>query len=603
VLPIEGAPLVFSSDFAHDLVLHLNTPAGATAEPDIALTPDAYFGGLVLQQMPQHHVPLRDPLALSAIQSEAEGHSEPTPSTNLQQAPAQQSPAPPSGTKSVPEPVLLTGTISGRWGFDEFKGPTVPLQQLPGAGWHIVSAPNAEADSAELIAGHAGQMMLTSTGTACVHTITALPDGRTRELSVKVETAPADASQPGQPHPLLLHLPLEHDQTPGDLHLSIQQYEQPKADELSTHTYAEPAHVSAAELHAGDKTILLSGSRLDEVSRLTLGDLVFSPVADDATPKSLRLSLPGGARSPAAHIDDHLVAKIALQDGRVLTVPVTVSAPRPVLTLLRKSEQPAPGGNIALSNSDDLPLSSRLVFTLKSPAPFPRTGQIEIETLDGTLRTVLTLAPSGGLLLQDPHTIVATLDPLRSFGPSAFGALHLRSVYPSRQTSDLSSRPESTGTPATSQPVTRDSDAADATTTSDWLPLVTLVREPTLTLLQCPADATQSCTVTGSDLFLLQSVSADPAYANPVDIPDGFTGTTLNVPHLSAGTLFLKLRDDPGSVDSAILPTPPAAVAHVHPAGHAPKSKGDAAIPSPTAPAATSAPQKASPAASPGPPV
>ncbi len=33
VLPIEGAPLVFSTDFAHDLVLHLNTPPGAPSEP------------------------------------------------------------------------------------------------------------------------------------------------------------------------------------------------------------------------------------------------------------------------------------------------------------------------------------------------------------------------------------------------------------------------------------------------------------------------------------------------------------------------------------------------------------------------------------------
>jgi hypothetical protein len=33
VLPIEGAPLVFSSDFAHDLVLHLNTPPAPPPNP------------------------------------------------------------------------------------------------------------------------------------------------------------------------------------------------------------------------------------------------------------------------------------------------------------------------------------------------------------------------------------------------------------------------------------------------------------------------------------------------------------------------------------------------------------------------------------------
>ena len=604
VLPIEGAPLVFSSDFAHDMVLRLNTPPGAPAEPDIPLTPDAYFGGLVLQQTPQHHVPLRDPLTETA----------PPALTHPELAAKADSPAPTekAGPANRPEPVLLTGTIAGRWGFDAFNGPTVPLQQLPGTGWHIVSAPSlgpdtapdtapdTTQDSVDLIAGHAGRLLITSTGTACVHTITALPDGRTHELNISFQPGPAVESHPDQPHPLILNLPLEHDLTPGDLHVSIQQYDQPTAEQLATRTFSEPARIAAVELHAGDRTVLLTGSRLDEIDKLTLGDLVFSPVADDSITNSLRLSLPGGVAAPSTHIAESLTAKIRLRDGRILTVPVTVSAPRPVITLLRKSEQPAPGATIALSNAEDLPLSSRLVFTLKSPAPFPRTGQVEIETLDGTLRTVLTLAPSGGLLLQDPHTIVATLDPLRSFGPSAFGALHLRAVYPAAQPKDVSSRPES---PRRGDEAERPAaSSAEDTATSDWLPLATLVREPRLTLLQCPADITLACTITGSDLFLLQSVSADPAFANPVDVPDGFTGTTLAVPHVSAATLFLKLRDDPGSVDSAILPTPPSPVAHIHPAGRALKPKGDASAPASTPAAPATSPQQPGPATSPGPP-
>jgi hypothetical protein len=276
----------------------------------------------------------------------------------------------------------------------------------------------------------------------------------------------------------------------------------------------------------------------------------------------------------------------------VLAVPVVVSLPRPSIALLRKSEQPAPDSNITLGNADDLPLTSRLLFTLKSRTPFPRNGQIEIETLDGTLRTVLTLAPSGGLLLQDPHTIVATLDPLRSFGPSAFGALHLRAVYPSVQTNSAASRPES---PRSGDEAERPAaSSAEDTATSDWLPLVTLVREPTLTLLQCPADATQPCTVTGTDLFLTQSVSADPAFASPVEVPDGFTGTSLTVPHVNAATLFLRLRDDPGSIDTASLPTPPA-TPHLHATKVKPAAQAPAAVPASPA-------QQTSPATPPGPP-
>jgi hypothetical protein len=536
-LPIEGAPLVFSAAFAHDLVLHLNTPVGAPAEPDIPLTPDAYSGGLVLRQPQTHHVPLHDPLPLTAGVVDVTRHI---------QATTEAAPAKP--VASEPEPVLLTGTIQGRWGFDAFTGPTVPLQQLAGTEWHIVPA---SADS-NLIAGHNVQLLLTSTGTACVHTITAQPTGRNDTLSV--EFKPAD-----KPNQLALTLPLEHELTPGDLHLAIQQFDQPKPDELSARTFAEPPSISAVDLHAGDKSLRLTGTHLGEIEHLTLGDLTFTPVADTSAPENeLRLSLPADAPAPPTHIDEHLTAQLTLHDGRTLSVPVTVSSARPAITLLRKTESPAPNGTIMLANADDLPLSSTLTFTLKSHNPFPRSGEIEIETLDGTLRSVLTLAPSGGLLLQDPHTVVATLDPLRSFGPSAFGALHLRAVYPPSKT--VSTRPESrTDEKPTVTPLDDSTSPA-----SDWLPLVTLVRLPVFTQLQCPTDTTLPCTLTGSNLFLLDSLSVDPTFANPVAVPDGYTATSITIPHPNAATIFLKLRDDAAAIDTAILPVPPAPVAHTH---------------------------------------
>jgi hypothetical protein len=58
VLPVEGAPLVFATSLAHDLVLHLDGPDGGT---DIPVTPDAYRGGLVLA-----HAPARKPLPLDS---------------------------------------------------------------------------------------------------------------------------------------------------------------------------------------------------------------------------------------------------------------------------------------------------------------------------------------------------------------------------------------------------------------------------------------------------------------------------------------------------------------------------------------------------------
>ena len=565
VLPIEGAPLVFSTDFAHDMVLHLNTPPGAPSEPDIPLTPDPYYGGLVLQKDQQHHIPLHDPTPLQAAASHPEANPFATPSLS----PHSTTPPP----KPQPKPALLSGVILGRWGFDSFTGPTVQLQQLPGTNWVIVpSGGPGKEPTYDLIAGHTATLLLNSTGSACVHTITANPVDHT-PFPVPFKPEP----KPDEPNVLALTLPLEHDLTPGDLHLAIQQYDQPKADQLSARTFSEPATVTAVELHAGDKTLVVTGTRLGEIEKINLGDLVFSPAPDASydtpTPDSpatgtLHFALPPNAPTPPTHVSENLTAAIALRDGRVLSLPLVVAAPRPVIALLRKSSIPDPKtANINLSNPDDLPLSSLFTFTLKSPDRFPRNGQIEVETLDGTLRTVLTLAPSGGLLLQDPHTIVATLDPLRSFGPSAFGALRMRAIYPASSSHHNEHHASNADSEAASAPAETDTDDP-ASPASDWLPLVTLVRIPTLSQLQCPAEITQSCTITGLNFFLLQAVSANPDFSNPVAVPDGFTGATLSVPHVSAGTIFFKLRDDPTSINSAILPMPPPPVAHVHHVPH-----------------------------------
>jgi hypothetical protein len=579
VLPIEGAPLVFSTDFAHQLVLHLNTPPGAPSEPDIPLIPDAYSGGLVLERNLDRRTLLRDPLPQSETpQPNPFAHPEPT--------------APPS--KPQPEPVLITGTIQGRWGFDAYNGPSVPLQQLPGSDWTIVPDPSADAAmGTDLIAGHTARLLLTSTGSACIHTITAHPAVASGvpspELTIPFKRQP----RPDQPNLIELTLPLEHDLTPGDLHLAIQQFDQPKADQVAARTFSEPAHVDSVELHAGDKTIVLKGTRLAQIDRLTLGDLIFSPApeaSDEAQttgpatePGTLHFSLPAKAPAPPTHIDDHLTAKLSLRDGRSLTVPVTVSSARPIVTLLSKISTPPTGSNITLTNPDDLALNSLLTFILKSPSVFPRNGQVEIETTDGTLRTVLTLAPSGGLLLQDPHTVVATLDPLRSFGPSAFGALHMRAVFPAQSHTHGDNSSHSVSPPAEPD--------ADTEPTSEWLPLVTLVRLPIFSQLQCPADITQTCTVTGSNLFLLSDISTSPAFADPQPVPDGYTGTTLIVPHPSAATLFLKLRDDPANIDSAILPV----AQHIHNAIHTQPKPEAPATPEPATPAKQESPAPVAP--------
>ena len=579
-LPIEGAPLVFSTSYAHELVLHLDTPPGAPAEPDIPLVADAFQGGLVLQHEPEHHRELHDtpkPLKVPSLAQPSAGA--PHPASGAGAPHLASGDVGSQDAHPQPEPIMLTGTIRGRWGFDPFDGPTVRLQQLPGSEWHIVT------DTSTLIAGHTAQLLLSSTGTACVHTVTARAPESENALKLDFKTQPHAEGAADTPPDLAVTLPLDKARKPGDLHIEIQQYGQPRPDELATRTFAEPAHITAVDLHAGDKSVLLTGTGLTAVTKLMLGDLVFKPAtaASEAADTALRLALPDDAPAPPTHADDHLTAKITLNDGRTLSQPVTITAARPSITLLRKSADPSldtsADTNITLTNPNDLSLNSHLTFTLKSQTPFPRNVQIEVETTDGTLRTVLTLAPSGGLLLQDPHTVVATLDPARSFGPSAFGALHLRAVFPAGNTHPAPNA-SSEDTPA-----------------SDWIPLVTLVRLPVFSSLKCPDDPAQPCTLTGTNFFLLQAISADPAFADPTPVPDGYTGSALTVPHpASAGTLFIKLRDDPAPINSATIATPPPpaapATARVHPSRATERAATHAAAP-PPAPAASATPAAA----------
>ncbi len=573
VLPLQGAPLVFSTDFATELVLHLNTPPGAPVQPDIPLIADAFDGGLRLEQKPEHHVQITDvrqPL-----------------DPNHAAVPAASTGASPTGTApSRTKPIELTGTVQGRWGFDPFIGPTLNLQQLPGSNWHLVAA---DGSTAEVIAGKTAELFVTSNGSACVHTVIAQPSGSDEQLTLPFQPS----KDPDHLNRIAVSLPASHQISPGNLHLAIQQYGQPQPDSLQTRTFAEAAHIASVQVASGDRSLLLSGTNLGGVLKLTLGDLVFRPDPPAANPDpptanppavtpdppaansdsllasgTLRLSLPPDSPPPPTHPGDHLKASITLNDGRELAVSLVVAPPRPSLTLLSVTAAASPGSTVSLSNPQDLPLDSHVDFTLKSQTNFPRNGQLEIATLDGTLRSVLTLAPSGGLILQDPHTVVASLDPLRSFGPSAFGALHVRAVFPPAKT-----KPRHTDDPASgtnNSPLAAGDSDEDPLAVSNWMPLGTLVRLPVLTHLQCSGDSAAPCNLSGTSLYLLQSVSADPGFAQPDHVPDGFTGTTLQVPHPagSSGTLFLKLRDDPAPIDSATVPmgsAPGSSASNTHP--------------------------------------
>ena len=177
------------------------------------------------------------------------------------------------------------------------------------------------------------------------------------------------------------------------------------------------------------------------------------------------------------------------------------------------------------------------------PAAFSRSESLEIATADESVKTALSF-DGHGITLVDRKVAVATLDPARAFGPSAFGPLQFRVV--------------SNGV------------------AGEWQPLAVLVRLPKLTELQCPASPDFACRLSGSNLFLLDSISGEPKFEHPVQVPAGFTGFSLSVPHPSEGHLYVKLRDDPATVDTTLLraqePPPAADEAAPRAAGEAEES-------------------------------
>ena len=183
----------------------------------------------------------------------------------------------------------------------------------------------------------------------------------------------------------------------------------------------------------------------------------------------------------------------------------------------------SPPLQIHLSTPEELPLNAKLSFAVKALTPdhFPRTQSLDVATEDESLHTTLSVA-NGRLVLEDATTAVATLDPQKDLGASAFGPLKFRPV-------------------------------GENGAAGDWQPLAQLVRLPVLTQLKCVKGApAKPCTLTGSSLFLIDSVAADPDFTNSVSVPEGYADLTLTVPHPDATkTLYVKLRDDPTAVNTA----------------------------------------------------
>ena len=55
-------------------------------------------------------------------------------------------------------------------------------------------------------------------------------------------------------------------------------------------------------------------------------------------------------------------------------------------------------------------------------------------------------------------------------------------------------------------------------------------------------------------MFLIDALSADPDFTSPVSIPDGFIEASLSLSVPRGKGVYIKLRDDPTTVDTVVVP-------------------------------------------------
>ena len=407
---------------------------------------------------------------------------------------------------------IQLSSLKGFWGFEPYEGPTFHLINVHAKSWEL-----AAGDEAALIVGRQDTVHLQADSVSCVDAIM-LKDPGGKELKVDWKTT--------RPDEVEIKLPLQN-AAPGTMTLLVRQYGDDQPDPISIHTFADAGRMDGFSIHAGDIVGILKGNRLDEVASLTFKNSVFVP--GELTSNHGVDELPMVAQDPASvtglKAERGIATKVTLRDGRVFSSLGTVDAPRPAVTLLGMSVQPSASShesNIQLTHASELPLDAILTFSLRtqSPAAFAHDENIEVTTSDESSSAVLNFN-NGGVMLENSQVAVATLDPAKAFGGAAFGPLQFR---------------------VNSKGVV-----------GDWLPLANLVRLPILKELKCPATPELACKLSGSNLFLIDSISDDPQFAHAVKVPDGFLGAALPVPHPKSGSLYVKLRDDPSVVNATTI--------------------------------------------------
>lgn len=369
VLPVEGAPLVFSTGYAHNVTLALTRGDGKTI--NLPATADGSQGGYVVD--------------MSRVQADRLGES-------------------------------VKASLRGYWGFAPFDGPKFELRNAHGKNWSLADDDNS------LIVGRQDTVRLRADSVSCVDGIM-LRDPSGKQIKAEWKAV--------KPNEVEVQLPLQ-DVQPGAMTLLVNQYGAQEPLPIAIQAFSDAGRFTDFSIHAGDLMGTLSGSRLDLVARLSVGTIDFLPgaLSTEGGKDSLTMQAQDTDAAVALKPGPAVPAKVTLTDGRVMNLNATVLAPRPRALLMDKSvqsSQASANSNIQLANQDELPQDAKLTFSIRAqtPATFARDQTIEVASVDQSFSTTLTFA-SGAIRLENSKVALVTLDPAKAFGFSAFGPLQFR---------------------------------------------------------------------------------------------------------------------------------------------------------------------------------
>lgn len=365
-LPVEGAPLIYATQYARQMALRLKRPDGTLV--DVPIHADARRGGYVLD---------------AAI---------------------------PDG----PFGGAIPAQIHGLWGFTPFEGPSFALSNPLLNAWKT-------ADGTSLVVGRANDVQVLGGGAGCVTQVSLRRgEGAAKPVTWKqagtrgiVATLPLDKMAPG---PMSIIIDGAAGTTPAVVTMSALQ-EAGSVDDLTFHAGDDEAVLTGARLdqvrsmtigplafHPGGLT------RVDNQDRLTL-------LADDS------------AKAQTIGAGTSLTAEVTFSAGRRKTVPVTVAGRRTGATLVRIAGQtPAHEGvvPITLRSQDVFAQDAQISFAFHKDGMETLDGQetVEIATADG--RASGLIKAGKGYDLQDATTGIVAFTPAEALGVLAYGAIRFR---------------------------------------------------------------------------------------------------------------------------------------------------------------------------------